>query len=121
MTVFAPIAPAHISCNQPMGLDDARHWIDSYNRWVEVWNKHETSKNLPLNPEWPEADKVANIGYIPTSVLAFIPKSGAGLSGPLGFIRIMGWKWYYRGSSLLRNHADASKIVWAGWRLRSMR
>ncbi|MDE2067151.1 MAG: hypothetical protein KGK01_00085 [Bradyrhizobium sp.] len=99
-----------------MSLDDVTFWIDSYNRWVEVWNRHETSKDLPLNPEWPEADKVANIGYIPTSVLAFIPKGAPRLSGPLGFIRIKGWKSYYDGWSLCRNQADASNIIWAGWR-----
>lgn len=116
MTLFAPAAPVKMSCKQPMSLGEAGRWIDSYNRWVEVWNKHEASKDLPLNPEWPEAAKVANIGYIPTSVLAFIPKTGAGLSGPHGFIRIKGWKWLSNG---FRNHADASQIVWAGWRLRS--
>jgi hypothetical protein len=105
-----------MACNQPMSLDDVTLWIDRYNRWVEVWNRHETSKNLPLNPEWPEADKIANIGYVPRSVLAFAPKGVTRLSGPLGFIRLKKWQPYHKGWSLCRNPADGSNIIWAGWR-----
>jgi hypothetical protein len=119
MTVFAPAAPAHMACNQAMSLDEVELWIDRYNRWVELWNKHETSKDLPLNPGWPEADKVASgIGSIPKSVFAFVPKSGVRLSGPLGVIRIKGWESYHKGWSMCRNPVDPGKIIWAGWRLR---
>jgi hypothetical protein len=112
MTVFAPTAPVHMSCDQPMSLDDAKRWIDSYNRWVEVWNKHETSKDLPLSPEWPEADKVASgMGAIPASVLAFHPKNGI----TIGLIRLRKWRSYHNGWSLCRNQADATNIIWAGW------
>jgi hypothetical protein len=39
-----------------MTMADAERWIASYNSWVEIWNRHERSRDLPLSPEWLEAD-----------------------------------------------------------------
>jgi hypothetical protein len=61
---------------QPMTVADARRWIASYNAWVEVWNKHELSHDLPLSPEWAEAASVGHFGPLPRSCLMFHPRGG---------------------------------------------
>ena len=98
MKTFAPIPPASSRCDSPMTMEDVEFWIDSYNRWVELWNKHETSKDLPLSPEWPEAYNVASgIGDIPKSALAFVP--GRKIGGKMGIIRLGKWQAFHRGWS----------------------
>ena len=39
----------------PVSRDCTGFWLDSFNAWVELWNKHESCRDLPCNPEWPEA------------------------------------------------------------------
>jgi hypothetical protein len=97
--------------NEPMSLAEATYWIDSYNAWVEVWNRHETSRDLPLNPEWPKASSVAIFNC--NSVLAFVPRN----ERRTGFIRLAKWQPYHKGFlNCCRNRADPANIIWAAWR-----
>jgi len=91
----------------PMTRTEAERWITSYNAWVDLWNEHERSPDLPLDPRWDEASVLG--GAIPTSVLAF------SLGNRWGLIRMSGFHAWRSGS---RGHADITKIVWAGWRER---
>jgi hypothetical protein len=106
-----PTPPARYN-TEPMTMADAKRWIDTYDAWVEVWNRHERSRDLPPAPEWPEAHVGASgIGGIPASVLVFRPRAG----DRVGLIRLRKWRPYRRGWSYCRNEADAANIIWAGW------
>lgn len=93
----------------PMSWAEARHWIASFNAWVETWNSHERDIKLPLSPEWPDAHWL----YMgrPRSVFAFIDKG----TERTGFMRVDGYRHYHKGWSFCRNPIDPDKVTWGGW------
>jgi hypothetical protein len=94
----------------PMTRAEAEYWIASHNAWVEVWNRHERSHDLPLSPDWPEA---TTIGPIPKSVLAFTPRG----QSRTGYIRMRSYQCWEEGWSYCRRPANAANIIWAGWNM----
>jgi hypothetical protein len=115
-SALCPPPPARYQA-EPMTVADAKHWIASYNAWVEVWNRHERDRDLPLSPEWSDAYLLG--GAIPASVLAFKPRTGQShehlLLNGWGFIRLRKWRPFHRGWSYCRTQADPANIVWACW------
>lgn len=95
----------------PMTWAEAERWIASYNTWVEVWNRHETYRTLPIGPEWAEGRTVANLGVYPQSCLAFIDRA----TDRRCLMRFRKFRPYHPGWSTLRNPADIDNLVWAGW------
>lgn len=106
---FLPLPPDYIIREygrpaRPMKVNEARHWAESFNRWVEKWNRHECDVNLPLSPDWDEA----------TDVHIFGPKSAIGFEVPglgLGIMRIAGYSPFHGGWSFCRNPVDAERIL----------
>ena len=96
---------------RPMRRREAEAWLERYNAWVDVWNRHETDLALPLSPDWPEAVSVFAPG-LPESALVFRPRDG---QAGLGVIRLKNWRPYAPGWSFCRMPASAERIVWAGW------
>lgn len=98
---------------EPMTGAEARYWTASHAAWVEVWNRHERDRSLPLGPEWPEAQTLAWISG-PQSALAFIVRE----TSRWGVMRFRDFRVFHPGWSSCRNAADIDKLVWAGWRVR---
>ena len=97
----------------PMTEDEAIYWVNSYNAWVEVWNRHERDRNLPLNPEWPEAASI--VIFSPRDAISFTDR----WTGLTAIMRIKGFETYHKGFMNCLRHTidDTSKIVWAGWQM----
>lgn len=96
----------------PMPCAEAAQWIDSYNAWAEVWNKHERSLDLQLSPPWPEAEYVWIAGT--RNTMGFIPRTGR--QRRMGVIHFTRWSPFAGGWSFCRAPASAEKITWAGWK-----
>ena len=37
---------------RPVSVEVMTLWVSSHNDWVALWNTHEASRELPLNPAW---------------------------------------------------------------------
>lgn len=108
----APMPPRSLpGTYEPMTLAEAEGWIESHARWVEKWNRHERSRDLPLSPEWIEAESVALFAPWPQSCIGF---RVAG-TGRLGIMRFRGFRVFHDGWSFCRNAGSLDRLVWAGW------
>jgi hypothetical protein len=96
----------------PMSLSDAEYWVASYDKWVDLWNKHERSRDLPLSPDWPEADTTA-AAMFGRGVLMFSPRTCV-WPGEKAVIKA-DFSIYHKGWSFCRNHLPIERIKWAGW------
>jgi len=93
----------------PMSERAARVWLNSYDKWVDLWNKHEKDSKLPLGPDWEDA---GTVGVHIISALGFSPRN---TSGTIGIVRMKGFIVYEKGMSFIRNKSKSDAIAWAGW------
>jgi hypothetical protein len=107
----APLPPRSImgAPHKLMTMSEVEHWAASYNDWVALWNKHEKSRDLPLGPEWAEAEWDY---YRPViSAIRFRTRD----TGRIGIMRFRGHHPFVRGWSFCRCPVELDRLVWAGW------
>lgn len=105
-------APApHLSGRwRPICWTDLGRWLGSYNFWVRSWNLHETSKDLPLSPDWWD-------GRVDRKTkpfrLALYPHGGSREIE----VRSRGWDQFQDGWSMCRNEVRIADVTWARQRI----
>ena len=92
-----------------MSEQAARAWLASYDEWVDLWNKHERDINLPLSPEWEDAEKISQFRI--RSALLFRARE----KEVYGFIRMEGFRDFGNELSCLRKKSKPDVIVWGAW------
>ncbi len=115
---YAPCLPNKIMRRWPLAVpmtpDEVQKWVASYNDWAALWNRHETSADLPLSPEWVAAHWEYTPLFssaLPNSCLVFVTNS----DHRVGAVRVAGWQPYHDGWSHCRHPVAVKKVVWAGW------
>lgn len=97
---------------EPISWAKVEHWIERYNRFVELWNQHELDHGLPLSPEWENASITCPIGSgFSTNTLLFTDR----VTQRLHAIHMNRWEPWKRGTNaFIRNKANVQKVMWAG-------
>jgi hypothetical protein len=104
--------------NEPMAPDDLAYWVDSYNRWVALWNECETDRTRAHSPDW--EDEANGRGDADRNRLYFTPRD-CKRYGPFrrkGLIRVRGWKaWSPRllSDPWLRAAIDPASVMAGVW------
>ncbi len=107
---MAPLPPAYSKRRfRPMAWRDVQFWLERYNAFVEVWNRHEMDRSLPLAARWAEADMIFDPG-LPASALTFRPHGQEAVA-----IRLRRWQRFAPGWSFCRVPAPLERVIWAAW------
>jgi hypothetical protein len=116
--VRVPKLPNKIMRRWPLSVSmtpaEVEEWVASYNDWVALWNRHETSADLPLSPKWKAADWEYGPLFssaLPESCLVFVTND----DHRVGAIRVVGWQPHYANGSFCRNPVTLDRVTWAGW------
>lgn len=96
----------------PACIAEAVRFIDRYNAWVALWNRHELDQSLPIGPE-PECGGEFH-KWVRESALICRDRPGNPNSGLV--MRLLGWStWEPKARQHIRRRADIGTLVWAGW------
>jgi hypothetical protein len=95
----------------PMAVAEADRWLGIYNAWVERWNTHEKSLDLPLNPKWNDAKLLwrSHVRQLLFEINEAEPRRLA------VFKPVRTWDPFEEGWSFCRRSISKDQIVWAAW------
>lgn len=96
----------------PASRDSIGLWLDSFNAWVELWNRHEIRPDLPWQPEWLDA-RFIHCGLSHESNRAFSIRNQKHIVHL--FFRTRSYKIWSREGSFLRCRLSMRDIAWACW------
>ena len=93
-----------------MARADIERVLGAFNRWVEMWNRHEASRDLPLSPKSDEGTYC----WVMTSKSVLYWRDF--ITGTDCVMRVKGWQNFTKQPSPFQKQtADPADVIWAAW------